>query len=52
MAETDVWQALSDTINRAVNLRIVTLLGDAVVAGSLERLAVAAPAASGGRVGD
>jgi hypothetical protein len=44
MAESDLWQALSDTINRAVNLRIVTLLGDPVVTGTLERLAVAAPA--------
>jgi hypothetical protein len=34
MAESDFWQALSDTIHRAVNLRVVTLVGDAVVTGS------------------
>jgi hypothetical protein len=48
MAESDPWQALSDTINRAVNLRIVTLVGDAVVTGTLEKLAVGAPVTSGG----
>jgi len=48
MAESDVWQALSKTINRAVNLRIVTLVGDAVVTGTLEKLAVGAPVTSGG----
>jgi hypothetical protein len=48
MAESDFWQALSDTIHRAVNLRIVTLVGDAVVKGTLERLEVGAPAASAG----
>jgi hypothetical protein len=48
MAESDLWQALSDTINRAVNLRIVTLVGDAVVTGTLEKLAVGAPVTSGG----
>ena len=48
MAESDLWQALSDTINRAVNLRIVTLVGDAVVTGTLEKLAVGAPGTSGG----
>jgi hypothetical protein len=48
MAESDVWQALSDTINRAVNLRIVTLVGDATVTGTLERLEVGAPSTSGG----
>jgi hypothetical protein len=48
MAESDLWQALSDTIHRAVNLRIVTLVGDAVVTGSLERMQVAAPTASAG----
>jgi hypothetical protein len=31
-----LWQALSDTIQRAVNLRIVTLMGDSQVRG--ERL--------------
>ena len=44
MAETDFWQALSDTIRRAVNLRIVTLVGDSVVSGTLERMEVAMPA--------
>src|SRR5262245_40200566 len=48
MAEADLWQALSDTIQRAVNLRIVTLVGDAVVSGTLERMQVAAPTASAG----
>jgi hypothetical protein len=48
MAESDLWQALSDTINRAVNLRIVTLVGDAAVTGTLERLEVGAPSNSGG----
>jgi hypothetical protein len=48
MAEADLWQALSDTIQRAVNLRIVTLVGDAVVSGTLERMQVAAPASSAG----
>ena len=44
MAESDFWQTLSDTIHRTVNLRIVTLVGDAAVTGSLERLVVNAPA--------
>ena len=48
MAEADLWQALSDTIQRAVNLRIVTLLGDAVISGTLERMQVAAPTAPAG----
>jgi hypothetical protein len=48
MAESDFWQTLSDTIHRAVNLRIVTLVGDAAVKGTLERLEVDAPAASAG----
>jgi hypothetical protein len=48
MAESDFWQALSDTIHRAVNLRVVTLVGDAVVSGTLERLEVGAPIASAG----
>jgi len=48
MAESDFWQALSDTIHRAVNLRVVTLVGDAVVSGTLDRLEVGAPAASAG----
>lgn len=48
MAESDFWQALSDTIHRAVNLRVVTLVGDAVVSGTLERMQVGAPVASAG----
>ena len=48
MAESEVWQALSETINRAVNLRIVTMVGDAVISGTLEKLAVGAPVTSGG----
>ena len=48
MAESHFWQALSDTINRAVNLRIVTLVGDAQVQGTLEALKISAPAASAG----
>ena len=48
MAETDFWQTLSDTIHRAVNLRVVTLVGDAVVQGTLERLQIGAPVASSG----
>jgi hypothetical protein len=48
MAESDFWQALSDTIHRTVNLRIVTLVGDAVVKGTLERMEVDAPVASAG----
>ena len=45
MSET-FWQALSDTIHRAVNLRVVTLLGDAQVQGTLEDLRIGAPAAT------
>jgi hypothetical protein len=41
-----LWQALSDTIQRAVNLRIVTLVGDAQVQGALENLQVSAPPAT------
>lgn len=48
MAEFDFWQALSDTIHRSVNLRIVTLVGDAGVTGTLERMEIAAPTASAG----
>jgi hypothetical protein len=48
MAESDFWQALSDTIHRSVNLRIVTLVGDAGVTGTLERMEIAAPTASAG----
>ena len=35
MAESDFWKAMSDTIHRSVNLRIVTLVGDAIVTGTL-----------------
>ena len=31
-----------DTIHRSVNLRIVTLVGDAIVTGTLERLEITA----------
>jgi hypothetical protein len=48
MAESDFWQALSDTIHRSVNLRIVTLVGDAGVTGTLERMEIAAPTTSAG----
>lgn len=48
MAETHFWQALSDTIHRAVNLRVITLVGDAQVQGTLESLQVTAPAADSG----
>jgi hypothetical protein len=41
------WQSLSDTIRRAVNLRIVTLIGDAKVTGDLTQLIVAAPDPTG-----
>jgi len=48
MAESDFWQALSDTIHRSVTLRIVTVVGDAAVSGTLERLEIGAPTASAG----
>ncbi len=48
MAETHFWQALSDTIHRAVNLRVITLVGDAQIQGTLESLQVTAPAANSG----
>jgi hypothetical protein len=48
MAESDFWQALSDTIHRSVNLRIVTLVGDAGVTGTLERMEISGPTASAG----
>ncbi len=48
MAETHFWQALSDTIHRAVNLRVITIVGDAEVEGTLEGLQVTAPAANSG----
>jgi hypothetical protein len=48
MADTHFWQALSDTIYRAVNLRVITLVGDAQVQGTLERLQVTAPIVNSG----
>ncbi len=48
VAEYGFWQTLSDTIHRAVNLRVVTLLGDAAVQGTLEELKIGAPAALAG----
>ena len=42
------WQALSDTIQRVVNLRIVTIIGDAQVSGALEAMQVSAPASPAG----
>jgi hypothetical protein len=45
MAASHFWQALSDTIHRAVNLRIVTVVGDAQVQGALEKLQFNVPAA-------
>ena len=48
MAESHFWQALGDTIHRAVNLRVVTLVGDAVVRGTLDAPEVQMPAASVG----
>jgi hypothetical protein len=41
------WQALSDSIERAVNLRIVTLVGDAAVSGTLERMQIGMPPVAG-----
>ena len=48
MAASDFWQTLSDTIHRAVNLRIVTVVGDATLKGTVERLEVDVPAAAAG----
>lgn len=48
MAASDFWQTLSDTIHRAVNLRIVTVVGDATVKGTVERLEVDVPPAAAG----
>jgi hypothetical protein len=49
MAEgSHFWQALSDTIQRVVNLKIVTLVGDAQVSGTIESLQISAPAAPSG----
>jgi hypothetical protein len=46
MAASEFWQTLSDTIHRAVNLRVVTVVGDAAVKGTLERMEVNMPPAS------
>lgn len=46
MAEVDLWQALSDTIQGAVNLCIVTLAGGAAVSGPLDRRPVSTPTSS------
>ncbi len=43
MAASQFWQALSDTIERSVNLRVVTMVGDAQISGSLEQMKVLAP---------
>jgi hypothetical protein len=43
MAETDFWQTLSNTIHRAINLRVTTMIGDVVVKGPLDQLEVDAP---------
>lgn len=48
MAASDFWQTLSDTIHRTVNLRVVTVLGDATVKGTLERVEVDMPPGSTG----
>ncbi|HET6196375.1 MAG TPA: hypothetical protein VFE12_11490 [Acetobacteraceae bacterium] len=45
MAETDFWQTLSNTIHRAINLRVTTMIGDVVVKGPLDHLEVDAPTA-------
>jgi hypothetical protein len=47
MPAANFWQALSDTISRAVNLRVVTVIGDAQVQGALENLQITAPNATG-----
>ena len=46
MAASEFWQTLSDTIHRAINLRVVTVVGDAAVKGTLERMEVDMPPAS------
>ncbi len=48
MAASDFWQTLSDTIHRAVNLRIVTVVGEATVKGTVERLEVDVPPVAAG----
>jgi hypothetical protein len=48
MAASDFWQTLSDTIHRAVNLRVITMVGDATVKGTVERLEVDMPPAAAG----
>jgi hypothetical protein len=44
MAETDIWQTLNKTIQNAVNLRVTTIVCDAVVSGKLDQLDVDVPA--------
>jgi hypothetical protein len=48
MPASDFWQTLSDTIHRAVNLRVVTVVGEATVKGTVERLQVDVPPAAAG----
>ena len=43
-----VWQTISDTIDRAVNLRIVTLVGEASITGSCEDMKIDTPTATVG----
>src|ERR1044072_5406714 len=38
-----VWQTISDTIDRAVNLRIVTLVGEASITGPCEDIKIEPP---------
>jgi hypothetical protein len=38
-----VWQTISDTIDRAVNLRIVTLVGEASITGPCEDMKIDTP---------
>jgi hypothetical protein len=40
-----VWQAISDTIDRAVNLRIVTLVGEASITGPCDDMKIDTPKA-------
>jgi F420-0:gamma-glutamyl ligase-like protein len=46
MAASDFWQTLSDTIHRAVNLRVVTVVGGATITGKVENMEVTLPAAA------
>ncbi len=47
MPTYDFWQTLSDAVDRAVNLRVITLVGDAAITGDLTGLKVVAPADKG-----